>query len=44
MISAHDGTNKILLRDSIYNVDVVMWAKFGISNISMREVIITSVW
>ena len=43
MISAHDVTNKILLRDSYYIVDAVMWPKFGNSSTSMREVIITSV-
>ena len=36
IISAHDVTNKILLRDSNYSVDVVMWQK---SSISMTEVI-----
>ena len=43
IISVHDVTNKILLRDSIYIADAVMWPKFGNSNISMREVIITSI-
>ena len=38
-ISAHDATNKILLRDSNYIADVFMWPKFGNSRISMREVI-----
>ena len=33
---------KILSRDSNYIVFVVMWPKFGNSNISMREVIIIS--
>ena len=37
-----DVTNKILLRDSNDNVDAVTWPKFGNSNISIREVIITS--
>ena len=41
--SVQDVSNKILSRDSNYIVDVVMWPKFGNSNISMREVIITSV-
>ena len=36
--------NKNLSRDSNYIVDVVMWPKFGNSNTSMREVIITSIW
>ena len=43
IISVDDVTNKILSRDSNYIVDVVMWPKFGNSNISMREVIITSI-
>ena len=43
MIYIHDTTNKILSRDSIYILDdVVIWAKFGNSSISMREIIITS--
>ena len=37
----YDVTNKILSRDSNYNVDVVMWPKFGNSTIPMRKVIIT---
>ena len=41
--SVHDFTNKILLRDSNYIVDAVMWPKFGNSSISMRQVIITSI-
>ena len=42
-ISAHDATNKILLRDSNYIADVFMWPKFGNSRISMREIIKTYV-
>ena len=42
IISAHDLTSKILLLDSNYIVDVVMWPKFGNSGTSTREVIITS--
>ena len=42
IISVYDVTNKILLRDSNYIVDVVMWPKFGNPSISVREVIITS--
>ena len=42
IISVHDVTNKILLRDSNYIVDVVMWPKFSNSSSSIREVIITS--
>ena len=43
IISVDDVTNKILWHDSNYIVDVFMWPKFGNSNISMREVIITSI-
>ena len=41
IVSAHDVINRISLRDLDYIVDVVMWPKFGKSNISIREVIIT---
>ena len=41
--SVNDVTKKILPSDSNYIVNVVMWPKFGNSNISMREVIIISV-
>ena len=37
----YDVTKKILLRDSNYIVDVVMWPKFGKYSISLKEVIIT---
>ena len=43
VISFHYVTNKILSSDSYYIVDVVMWLKFGNSNISIREVTITSI-
>ena len=43
VISVDDVTDKILSRDSNYNVNVVMWPKFGNSSISVREVIITSI-
>ena len=43
IISVHDVTNKILSRDSDYNVINVMWEKFGNSSISVREVIIASI-
>ena len=39
IIPVDDVTNKILLRDSNYVIDVFMWPKFGNSSISMREVI-----
>ena len=43
IIFVADVSNKILPRDSNYNVDVVMWPKFGNSSISVWEVIITSI-
>ena len=43
IIFLYDVTNKILSRDSNYIVDVVMWSKFGNSDILMREIIITSI-
>ena len=44
IISDHDAINKILSRDWNYIVGVVMWPKFGSSSISMREVMITSIF
>ena len=41
-ISVYVVPPKTLSRESIYIVDVVMWPKFGFSNVSMKEVIITS--
>ena len=41
IISANDFTNKILLRDLNYIVDVVIWPKFGNSSFSMKEAMIT---
>ena len=35
----HDVANKILLPDSNYIVEVVMWPKFGNFSISMKKVI-----
>ena len=43
IISARHVINKILSRDSNDNVNVIMWPKFGISSISLREVIRTSI-
>ena len=43
IISVHDVNSKMLSRDSNYNVNVVMWAKFGNSRISVREVIKASI-
>ena len=43
IIPVLDVTNKMLLRDSIYILDVVMWPKFGNSSIFIRDVIITSI-
>ena len=39
----YEVINKILSRNSIYVVNVVMRSKFGYSSISMTEVIITSI-
>ena len=39
IIFVHDVSSKILSRDSNYIVHVVMWPKFGNSNVSMWEVI-----
>ena len=43
IIPVLDVTNKMLLRDSIYILDVVMWPKFGNSSIFIRDVSITSI-
>ena len=43
IIIEYDVTNKILSHDSNYIVDLVLWPKFGNSNISIRAAIITSV-
>ena len=43
IIPVDDVRKKKLSRDSNYTVDVFVWQKFGNSNISMREVITTSV-
>ena len=43
IISAHDVTSKILLCESNYIVDAVMWPRFGNFTIPMTEVIITSI-
>ena len=44
IISINDVTNKILSRDSNYIVDAAIWPKFGNSSISMRNVIIKSIF
>ena len=44
IISGVDFTNKILSRDSNYIVDVFIWPRFGNCRISMREVVIASIW
>ena len=44
IISVNDVTNKILSRDSNYIVDAAIWPKFGNSSISMRNVIIKSIF
>ena len=43
IIIEYDVTDKILSRDSNYIVDLVLWSKFGNSNISIRAAIITSI-
>ena len=43
IIFVHDVAIPILPRDSNYNVNVVMWPKFGYSSISVGEVIIYSI-
>ena len=43
IIFVYDITKKNLSRDSNYIIDMVMWAKFGNSSISVKEVIITSI-
>ena len=43
IIWAHDVTSKVLLCESNYIVDAVMWTRFGKFNIPMTEVIITSI-
>ena len=44
IISVYNVTNKILSRDWNYIAGVIIWPKFGNSVISMREIIIISVW
>ena len=44
IISVHEVTNKILSRVSNYIADAIMWPKFGNHSISMRQVIIISIW
>ena len=41
--TVYDATNKILLHDSNYVMDLVMWPKFGSSSICIREVIQISI-
>ena len=43
IIFVHDVTNKILSRDSIYIMDVVMEPKVGSSSITIKKAIITSI-
>ena len=43
IISGHDAIIPILSRDSNFNVNVVMWPKFGNFSISVREVIVTAI-
>ena len=44
VILDYDVNNRILSCDLNYIVDVVMWLKFGNSSVSMREVIIMSIF
>ena len=44
IIYSHYVTNNFLLYDSNYIIDVVMWPKFSNCIISMRKVIITSIF
>ena len=44
IICINEIINKILSHDSHFIVDLVTWPKFGNSSISMREVIITSIY
>ena len=44
IISFHDVANNFLLRHSNYIRDVVMWPKSANSSVSMRGVIITSLF
>ena len=41
IISVHGVTERVFSRNPSYVVDMVMWPKFGNSNISMKEVTIT---
>ena len=43
ILSVHNVNNKILLRDSNYNVNLAMWGKSGNSRISVRDVIIITI-
>ena len=43
IISEDAVTNKILSRDSIFSVDIVLCLKSGDLSISLKEVIITSI-
>ena len=43
IFSVYDVTSKMLSRFSNYIVEVVLWPKFGNSNIFMGEVIIISI-
>ena len=44
IISSHVCPKKVLSRNSNYILDVVMWPKFGRNSISIREVILTSIF
>ena len=43
IVSVRDVTNKVLLGESNYIVNMIMWPKLCNSSISMGEVIMTSI-
>ena len=43
ILSVHDVTNKFLVRDPTYVIDMLMWPKFDNSSVFMREVITISI-
>ena len=43
LVLVHKVTNKILSSDSNYIVDLVIWAKFGNSTLSLWEVVIATI-
>ena len=43
IVSVRDVTNKVLLGESNYIVNMIMWPKLGNSSISMRGIIMPSI-